>query len=319
LGAVNALFLFGASTGALVVGPLADRIGRKRAIFSAAITAAIGGGLAAGSVHIAMLIVVRILQGSGLGALATLTPIYLAESSTPQKRGMLTGLHGFFLVAGYNISAWVGFACYFSNNLAFQWRGPMAFTCVPALVLAVGCIWVPESPRWLLMHNRVDEAWAKVSRLHHDPRDPENMSAREEFFQMRKQIELEARDPSGYWAILSTPSYAKRAFLACFVQLAANSTGALVITYYSVIIYGNLGLTGYMPLLMYAIYTLIAAMGNLLSLLTVDRTGRRFSLLTGFTGCMVALIIETAMIAEYVSVPVPNVAGQKVAIFAIFL
>ena len=46
-----------------------------------------------------MLTVVRILQGGGLGALATLTPIYLAESSTPQKRGMLTGLHGFFLVS----------------------------------------------------------------------------------------------------------------------------------------------------------------------------------------------------------------------------
>lgn len=54
-----------------------------------------------------MLIIVRTIQGAGLGALATLTPIYLAEASTPQKRGMLVGLHGFFLVAGYNISAWV--------------------------------------------------------------------------------------------------------------------------------------------------------------------------------------------------------------------
>lgn len=72
LGAVNALFFFGATVGALVAGPLADRIGRKKTLLTASIVSIIGGALTAGSVHVAMLIVVRILQGSGLGALATL-------------------------------------------------------------------------------------------------------------------------------------------------------------------------------------------------------------------------------------------------------
>jgi MFS family permease len=75
LGAINALFFFGATIGALTAGPLADRIGRKYALLTAAIVSIIGGALTAGSVHIAMLIVVRILQGSGLGALATLVRI----------------------------------------------------------------------------------------------------------------------------------------------------------------------------------------------------------------------------------------------------
>jgi MFS family permease len=48
--------------------------------------------------HVAMLIVVRILQGSGFGALATLVPICLAEASMPSKRGILTGLHGFWML-----------------------------------------------------------------------------------------------------------------------------------------------------------------------------------------------------------------------------
>jgi hypothetical protein len=126
------------------------------------------------------------------------------------------------------------------------------------------------------MKGRNDEAWRTLSRLHHDSGDPDELATHEEFYQMRKQIELEATNPSGYWAILKTPSYRKRAFLSCFVQLAANSSGALVINYYSVIIYGQLGLGGYMPLLLYAIYTLIGALGNLGSLLTIDWTGRRF-------------------------------------------
>jgi hypothetical protein len=92
---------------------------------------------------------------------------------------------------------------------------------------------------------------------------------------MKKQIEFESTSPSGYMAIFTTPAYRKRAFLSCYVQYAANATGALVINHYSVIIYANLGLTTYMPLLMYCVYTLIAAIGNLFSLLSVDRTGRR--------------------------------------------
>jgi MFS family permease len=275
LGAVNALFFFGACAGAIGGGPLADKIGRKWTLFTASLVSIIGGALVAGSVHVAMLIVVRILQGSGLGALATLVPIYLSEASTPAKRGMLTGLHGFFLVSGYNSSAWVGFGCYFSDNLTFGWRGPLAFTCIPPLVLLIGCFWIPESPRWLITQGRNDEAWTVLSRLHNDPSDPDGIAAHEEFYQMKRQIEFESQNAVGYWAIFTTPAYRKRAFLSCFVQYAANATGGLVINYYSVIIYENLGLKTYMPLLMYCIYTLIGALGNLFSLLTVDKTGRR--------------------------------------------
>lgn len=125
LGAVNALFFFGACVGALGGGPLANKIGRRWSLITAAAVSVVGGALTAGSVHVAMLIVVRIIQGAGLGALATLVPIYLAEASTPSKRGMLTGLHGFFLVSGYNISAWVGFGCFWYKSPATAWSLPL--------------------------------------------------------------------------------------------------------------------------------------------------------------------------------------------------
>ncbi|KAF1828065.1 hypothetical protein BDW02DRAFT_454272, partial [Decorospora gaudefroyi] len=66
LGAVNALFFFGACVGALGGGPLANKIGQRWSLITAATVSIIGGALTAGSVAIAMLIVVRIIQGAGL-------------------------------------------------------------------------------------------------------------------------------------------------------------------------------------------------------------------------------------------------------------
>lgn len=265
--------------GALAIGPLADKIGRRLSIMVASVLSLIGGALVAGSVHIAMFIVVRVLQGVGLGALATLTPVYLNEASTPSKRGLLTGMHGFFLVSGYCISGWVAFGTSYSTNLTFGWRAPLAFTCIPPLMLLVGSIWIPESPRWLFTQGRTEEAWEGLRRLHSGDKDAEDedaqMAIHEEFFQIKKQLELERDMPSGYIAIFTNPSYRKRALLSCFLMFASNSTGALVITNYSVIIYTDLGLTGHMPLLLYAFYCLVAAAGNLGSLLTLDWTGRR--------------------------------------------
>src|SRR5882762_8446978 len=69
-------------------------------------------------------------------------------TAPPSARGFLVGQHGTWIVFGYAIAGWVGVGTYYSTNLSFQWRFPIALACIPPLCL-LGCgPWIPESPRW---------------------------------------------------------------------------------------------------------------------------------------------------------------------------
>lgn len=87
--------------GSIVQGWTADWLGRKKAMAVAASFAIIGGALTAGSVNIAMLIVVRFVQGFGLGKVICLVPLYIAEVAPPHRRGMLSGATVWSFGIGY--------------------------------------------------------------------------------------------------------------------------------------------------------------------------------------------------------------------------
>ncbi|KAK1913419.1 hypothetical protein P3342_005355 [Pyrenophora teres f. teres] len=145
-----------------------------------------------------------------------------------------------------------------------------AYNVAFGLIVAVGSFTYGfESPHWLIAQKRAPEGWAILRKFHADPNDPNEFAAHKEFYQMKKQIEFELKNATGHLSIFRTPAYRKRVYMSCFIQYAANATGALVINNYSIIMYK------YLPLLMYCVYTLIGALGNLFSLLTIDKTGRR--------------------------------------------
>lgn len=83
-----------------------------------------------------------------LGALITLTPLYLAEVAAAEIRGRVVGTTGIMIGVGYASANWIGFAFYFVNESGAQWRVPTAIQCIPPLLLALGIWWLPESPRW---------------------------------------------------------------------------------------------------------------------------------------------------------------------------
>ena len=94
-------------------------------------------------------------------------------------------------------------------------------------------------------------------------------------------------------------------------------TGVLFVANYSIILFRQLGLGGYMPLLLLAAQLTMTFLGNILTAPLIDRWGRRNFLLLGISGIIVSLILEAVMLAKYLDTA--NKAGQRAGVFFIYL
>lgn len=159
----------------------------------------------------------RFLSGLGIGILVTVCPMYMSEMSSPFRRGWLVGHHAIFLVFGYMLSGWVGYGCYFatSANESFAWRFPLCLQCLPPTLLLAGSPWVPRSPRWLISKGKLEEARTVLKKLRQSPEDPNDIAAKEEFYQISQQLKLDeqklkATGHSIWISVWKKPSYRRR-------------------------------------------------------------------------------------------------------------
>ncbi|CAK7216912.1 hypothetical protein SEUCBS140593_003026 [Sporothrix eucalyptigena] len=299
-GLSTSLSQVGGFFGSFFVSWTADKYGRLRSFMIACVFVIVGGALTAGSVNIPMFLIFRFIGGFGVGMLLVLFPMYAAELSPPHSRGFLVGQHGAGLCIGYNLAGAVSFGCYFAKSGNFAWRFPLALQCLFAAILLCFSFTMPESPRWLILRDRLDEAEAVTKRVHSIPGENDDF-ARAEFEAMCRQIHFEhvksggaVKTFAGRWKyLLSKKSYLHRAALGFFLMFGMQGTGSTVITNYQIILYPGLGVGAALTLGLYWVFVGVAFFANTTSSLIVDRLGRRRSFLIGLVGCLSALIGET--------------------------
>jgi MFS transporter, SP family, arabinose:H+ symporter len=147
----------GAAAGALVAGPLTDHFGRKSLLITDAAIYALGALLSAFTVNAAMLLGSRTLIGLAIGADSAIATSYIAEFAPRSRRGQLSIIQQWMITVGILVSYLVALvvlksAPHDAGNL--DWRLILGLGAVPALVAVALRARMPESPRWLMQHER---------------------------------------------------------------------------------------------------------------------------------------------------------------------
>lgn len=319
-GAINGLYQAGGLFGSLSMMYFPDLLGRRKALLLYALITIIGGGLQAGSVNIGMYIAMRFITGFGIGALVALVPLYQSEMAPPRIRGLLVGMHGVLICVGYAAASWIGLGFYFVNASGAQWRLPLAIQCLPPLLLSFGVLFVPESPRWLIDQDRVEDAYKAFKAVRAETSDNivnNEQAIQDEFKLLQGQILHERTEAISTWDLLRLPHFRKRCIVGFLILFGCQGTGTLVINNYGPTLYKALGFGTVDQLLLQAGWISVCPFGNLINSLLVDRIGRTRMVMFGYAGCVVALI------GECITVDLFNKSGDRglasAAVFFLFL
>ena len=154
--------MFGGAFATLVTGPSCDWWGRRKMIIAGAIIFIIGVILIATATHYPALLAGRLIQGMGAGIVTIAVPLYLAEAVPPGVRGGAISTFQLLLTAGILLSSLVGL--YFTKS--GNWRAMFWTAAIPGVLLFFGSCFLPESPRWLCLKGRFDEALAALLKSH---------------------------------------------------------------------------------------------------------------------------------------------------------
>ncbi|KIX03849.1 uncharacterized protein Z518_07402 [Rhinocladiella mackenziei CBS 650.93] len=319
IGAMNGVFQSGALFGIFTAEMVMEKWGRKMGVFYTAALSIIGGIFVTASQNVAMFIAFRFVAGAGSG-LIQVCPVYSSELAPPSLRGFFVGMNGMLIAAGYAFAAYMGLAFNsIHDSPQAQWRGPLGMSLVFSSFMIVILPFIPESPRWLLMKDHADKAWDIVRDLHHSRDDKDHDFARREFYQIRKQIELDRTLENSWYHMLLKPSYRKRSLLAIGYAFLGESTAVLVITNYASVLYGQLGYNSHQQICLQAGYHTVPIIGNLIGALIMDKVGRRPLMLLGLGGCAIFLSIEAAMVASFVGPgKAHNDAGLNMGVAALY-
>ncbi|WP_323702826.1 sugar porter family MFS transporter [Mammaliicoccus sp. Dog046] len=155
IGFVVSCVLIGAVIGAVLISPLADKYGRKKMMMVTAFIffiGAIGCGLAP---DVVVLNISRLFLGIAVGGASALVPMYLAELAPAKDRGRLTALNQLMIMTGMLIAYIANFVW---QDSAIGWRLMLGFAAVPALILFIGAVLLPESPRYLVKNGKISQA-----------------------------------------------------------------------------------------------------------------------------------------------------------------
>jgi sugar porter (SP) family MFS transporter len=302
-GAIVAALLLGAMVGAAFAGRLSDRMGRRKLIIIAAVVFTFGALLAAVAPTVTVLVVARFIIGLAVGSAALVVPLYLSEIAPTEIRGAISSLNQLMIVGGILVAFIVNAILASSGD----WRLMLGLAAVPSLILLVGMLFMPETPRYLVHAGEEDTAREVLEDL------PGDESPRERIEEIREVEEHEETGAGlrGLWqAKWVRPALLIATGLAVFQQLVGINT----IIYYAPTTLTNVGFAKTSAIYANLIIGVINVAMTVVAIRIIDRVGRKPMLYAGVAGMVASLLILGISLS---ALPTPHHPGDPAAIITL--
>ncbi|KAK7343230.1 hypothetical protein VNO77_11817 [Canavalia gladiata] len=282
---IVSMAIAGAIIGAAGGGWINDAYGRKKATLIADVIF-IGGAIGmGGATDHYVLILGRFLVGLGVGIASVTAPVYIAEASPSEIRGSLVSTNVLMITAGQLLS--------YIINLAFTrvpgtWRWMLGVSAVPAVVQFILMLFLPESPRWLFMKNRKNEAVDVLSKIY----DVDRLEDEVDFLTSQLEQDIQKSKNVRLGDVFKSKEIRLAFLVGAGLQAFQQFSGINTVMYYSPTIVQMAGFySNELALLLSLVVAAMNAAGTILGIYLIDHAGRRKLALSSLGGVFASLIL----------------------------
>ena len=299
-----ASMLLGCAAGAFLAGGIADKFGRRTALFASAVLFGVGAWGAGASTTSGMFIVSRLIGGFAVGAASVIAPAYISEVAPAAYRGRLSSLQQLGIVSGIFFALLINYLIAQSAGGDASknfWMGYQAWSwmfwaqLVPIAIFFIGLFFIPESPRYLVAAGKTEQAQAILAKTSH-PND-----ALAKVAEIKATLAVDHR-PSLKDLFDSAGSVHPVVWVGLIIAALQQFVGINVIFYYGAVLWHAAGFSESDSLKINVISGTINVVSTLIAIALVDKWGRKPLLITGsigmtFTLGLMAYIFGTAQVA----------------------
>ena len=286
--------LVGSIIGVLFAGKLSDRCGRKVTMLIAALFFSVSGIGCAFTGSFDQLVIARILGGVGIGVVSIVSPLYISEVSIARYRGRLVSLYqlavtlGFLgaYLANYQLlhysqsGAALGDGWMHTIFVSEVWRGMLGLSGIPSLLFFVVVLFIPESPRWLVLRKYDERALGVFQRIYLSVQD-----AQGQLDETKSVVQSETKSD---WKFLLQPGIFKAVLIGAAIAILGQFMGVNAVLYYGPSIFEEAGLSGGDALFSQVLVGLVNAVTTVIAVFIIDKVGRKKLVYYGVSGMVLS-------------------------------
>lgn len=288
---VVSIVLLGAAIGAGISGRLTDMYGRRRLMLVAAMAFFIGTLISALAPHVVWIVVGRLIVGFAIGVASYAAPLYISEVAPKDKRGALVIVNTIMVTGGIVVAYIIAlsFAHYGS------WRWMFGLGIIPAILLGLGVLALPDSPRWLAKHDLMTKAFCVLQRIRSQAQAEAEI----------KEIQINiAQEEKVKWSHLFSSHVRILLVVGIGLAIIQQISGINTILYYAPVIFQ---VAGFPSTLAQLLATLGMGITNfvftIIAMIWVDHIGRRRLLLIGLAVTTVCMLVTSFAFNQSIQTP----------------